>query len=421
MKTSVPRVLFDREKLRLQYSQKERFFSLVLKGLEQSLLSRVKLQTTPAYKARIKDFSSYYKKLIRLNLPAAEPFPLLTDVLGMRVVCAFLEDLASVERQIAQNYEVIEVERKGSNQTFREFGYESIHLLIRIPQEILREPLADAGDGLPAGWVDALVCEIQIRTILQDAWAEVEHELVYKSEFSPFGLPLRRKLASINASLTLADIIFQEIRDYQNRLNREVDVRRNTFYSKTDTISKGIIGESAPGAPQGAGLGSPFVRGAIDDLILEAIHAHNSGNYDEAIGIYTKIINFDPPPNDIVRSVIYKHRGMAFFGQSKYDEALSDFTRSCECDPKSFRSLYYLGIVYSIQEKYEDAVSAFDKSLGLNNYQAHVHYRMAAAKFKLQEYEEALSHLDDAKKLGLENDDTNTLRAKLVKKFDMKV
>ena len=29
-----------------------------------------------------------------------------------------------------------------------------------------------------------LVCEIQVRTILQDAWAEVEHELIYKTEFN---------------------------------------------------------------------------------------------------------------------------------------------------------------------------------------------------------------------------------------------
>jgi hypothetical protein len=45
---------------------------------------------------------------------------------------------------------------------------------------------------------------------------------------------------------------------------------------------------------------------------------------------------------------------------------------------------------------------------------------MAAVKFKLGEYGESLRHLDDAIKLGLENDEIKNLHAKLVEKFDMK-
>ncbi len=64
------------------------------------------------------------------------------------------------------------------------------------------------------------VCEIQLRTILQDAWAEVEHELVYKSDISLPNQSIRRKLASLNATLTLSDLIFQEIRDYQKEIRQ---------------------------------------------------------------------------------------------------------------------------------------------------------------------------------------------------------
>jgi tetratricopeptide (TPR) repeat protein len=342
--------------------------------------------------------------------------------LGIRIVCAFLEDLSNVEQQISQNFSVLEVERKGSNQTFREFGYESIHLLIKIPPAILNGVTFSIPEYAPSKeWLEQLVCEIQIRTILQDAWAEVEHELVYKSEFSPFDLPLRRKLASINASLTLADIIFQEIRDYQNKLNNEVDFRRNAFYSKTDTMSKQILDADAAPHVQSPPVSSPFIRGTIDDHLLEAIHAHNSGNFDDAIDIYTEIINFNPKPNDTVLAVIYKHRGMAYFAKSNYEESLFDFEQSIAHDPDSFRAMYYMGIVYSIQGEYEKSVDFFEKSLAINNFQAHVHYRMAVIQFKLGDYQESLAHLDSAKKLGLENDDTQSLRARLVEKFDMKV
>jgi putative GTP pyrophosphokinase len=67
----------------------------------------------------------------------------------------------------------------------------------------------DLANGL--SFLDPPVCEVQVRTILQDAWAEVEHELVYKAEFTPFDEPMKRKLAALNANLTLSDMLFQEI------------------------------------------------------------------------------------------------------------------------------------------------------------------------------------------------------------------
>jgi ppGpp synthetase/RelA/SpoT-type nucleotidyltranferase len=417
----------DYKKLQELFQAKKPLLDFLLSAVQEQLSLTINLSAIPTYKGRIKDFHGYYKKFLKTaqngcdqkrRLPADE-LPLITDLMGIRIVCAFLEDLSAVEHQIAQNFTVLEVERKGSGQTFREFGYESVHLLMKIPPSILNGAAAAMPGDIPSRqWLEELVCEIQIRTILQDAWAEVEHELIYKSEFSPFDLPLRRKLASINASLTLADIVFQEIRDYQNKLNSEIDFRRSAFYSKTDVLSRGNQGDT-PLPVQS--VPSPFVRGTIDDLLLEAIHAHNSGNFEQAVDIYTRIIHFEPPPNNVVLSVIYKHRGMAHFAKSNYDDALSDFEQSIAHNDGAFRSMYYMGIVYSLQGNYQKAIEYFDKSLDINNYQAHVHYRKAACLFKLGAYQESLSHLDISRKLGLENDDTKTLRTQLVKKFDMKV
>ncbi len=122
---------------------------------------------------------------------------------------------------------------------FKEFGYESIHILIEVPADILsRFQLAES-----------LVCEIQVCTILQDAWAEVEHELVYKANFSPFDESLKRKLAALNATLTLSDTLFQEIRDYQRLLQSELKRRRETFieqlHNTIDSDTFGLLKESA--------------------------------------------------------------------------------------------------------------------------------------------------------------------------------
>jgi ppGpp synthetase/RelA/SpoT-type nucleotidyltranferase len=312
--TAHNQTLPDKSLVHACYDEALASLDAILKEMTRKVKEVVSLPACPAYKARIKSFSSYYRKL--LNIGSEETadacLPLLTDLLGVRVVCVFLEDLNEVVRQLAAAFEVVEIERKGAAQKVSEFGYESIHVLVKIPDEIVAEGVFSSGIK-----VQELVCEIQVRTILQDAWAEVEHELVYKAEFSPFDLPLRRKLASVNASLNLADIIFQEIRDYQNKLNRELEYRRQNFYGKTDDTTHALLtggaNISASTVPLPLPAANPFLRGTIDDLILEALQAHNAADYQTAAAIYAKIIQYDPKPNDVVLSVIHKHRGMAFF------------------------------------------------------------------------------------------------------------
>ena len=414
-------IIPNKDNLQLAYDSYRPVLTAILFSVEQKLKKNLKLASMPTFKTRIKDFGSYYKKLLRIRPKSLgkQSLPTLTDLLGIRVICAFLEDLKTVEEQISKLFNVIEIERKGADRTFSEFGYESIHFLIELPEEFRANK-----ESIPEG----LVCEIQVRTILQDAWAEVEHELVYKSEFSPFDLPLRRKLASLNASLSLSDIIFQEIRDYQNKLNKELDCRRETFYDQADSIARGIIFDKNKENDEileqkiersPTDQASPYIRGTIDDMILEAIHAHNTGNLERAVEIYTKIIEAKPSPNAIVLSVIYKHRGMAKFAMNNFEQSLEDFNCSCKYDPSSFRSYYYVGIVYSVLGQNEKALEAFDKSLELNGFQAHVYYRKALAYYNDSNYSLALNDLQKGISLGLDDDDSKKLHAKILSKLEM--
>ncbi|MBQ1644901.1 MAG: tetratricopeptide repeat protein [Treponema sp.] len=398
-------------------------FNEVLANIEAKLKASIKIASIPTFKTRIKSFTSYYKKILRQKpKEAAESKSLvtLTDMIGIRVICAFLEDLDIVEQQLVTYFNVKEIERKGAQQSFREFGYESVHVLIAIPEDC--KPKKELDPPLP----DEVVCEIQIRTILQDAWAEVEHELIYKSEFNPFDKPLRRKLASINASLTLADTIFQEIRDYQNRLQSELGTRRNTFYNKADDFTNKEFGlpqenrdlkaSAAIYSPQND---LPYSKKSIDELVLSALHEHNLANFDKAIEIYTQIINSKPTPPPVVLGVIYKHRGMAYFAQSMYDKALEDFRASVADDPKGFRALYYEGIVCSVQDKNQEAIECFNKSLEIDAFQSHVYYRRALAYFNLGEYKKSLADIASAENLGLNDEEVKALKTKVLKKFDM--
>lgn len=381
-------------------------------NIEAKLKSSIKLASMPTYKSRVKSFNSYYRKVLRLKaeeVACRGKLVALTDMMGIRIICAFIEDLHNVEQQVKDLFDVKEVEYKGSGQNFREFGYESIHVLVAIPDDCMPE---HCDVEIPAN----IVCEIQIRTILQDAWAEVEHELIYKTEFTPFDMPLRRKLASINASLSLADTIFQEIRDYQNKLQMETAARRESFYEKVDETTSEVSPEKKAKKKEIARI-SPFVRGTIDDMLLEAIHAHNNGELDKAILIYTQILESTPVPPAPVLSVVFKHRGMAYFASNDYDNALKDFTSSVENDSNGFRSYYFIGIVYSVKSDYENAVKYFTKSLEFNEFQSHARFRRAVALSKMGENEKALEDISAAEAMGLKDEDLTILKNKIIKKM----
>lgn len=414
----------EKEQIKVNYEKYRKLFSVILKNIQAKITGEISLNPKPVYKSRIKSFDSYYSKLLRLKSKEAseiQDLVCLTDMMGIRIICAFLEDITTVENQIKKTYEVKEIEHKGNPQNIREFGYESTHILIGIPKDCLNLDEIEDEEIRNLPIPEQLVCEIQVRTILQDAWAEVEHELIYKQEFTPFDAPLRRKLASVNASLNLADIIFQEIRDYQEKLQKEVAERRTSFYEQADIITDKENTELKPKTeePKDINRVSPYVYGTIDDMILAAIHAHNAGNIPEAIRIYSAILDNENANNDMVLSVIHKHRGMAYFAQNDYEKSLEDFKKSSEYDPKSFRSIYYEGIVYSVIGNNDAAIECFDRSLAINEFQSHALFRRALAYYNKNENDKALSDIQAAESLGLESDECKALHKKLVEKFDM--
>ena len=399
----------DIKELKQKYDESLPHLQVLLNRIEEHLRSLIQVSAILSYKARIKKFESFYKKLLKYPPKAyTQELPVLTDLIGLRIICPFIQNIREVKTVLTDNFKILEIEEKGAERTFREFGYESTHVLIEIPDNF------KVGLCLPPD----LIFEIQIRTILQDAWAEVEHELVYKYEFSPLDIPLKRKLASINASLCLADVVFQDLRDYQGKLNSQLDTRRNHFYAYADTFTDAVLVDDTKRQTE-----SSFVYTnmesleTIDSLILHALEAHNTGDFSLAQAIYTKII--EKQTNPLVQSIMYKHRGMAFFAEGNYQCAYRDFCNSIEANPENFRAYYYAGIVLMIMGNDYDAIDYFTKSLKLNGYQAHVYFRRALAYFREKQFAFALSDLDKASALGLPHEDEKKLRVAIAKKIDI--
>jgi putative GTP pyrophosphokinase len=406
-----PEEIPDRGALKCAYEDRKPGYAKLLTAMEARLRAALEKDSLgPIIKGRIKSFDSWYAKKIRIlrNAKASGKPPIpITDIVALRVVCPFLGDLKLAESSILSSFKVLEVERKGSDRSFREFGYESIHLLVELPAD-----LRDEACGF-----DSPAVEVQLRTILQEAWAEVEHELVYKAEFTPFDEPMKRKLAALNANLSLSDIIFQEILDYQRRLNSELERRRSSFYGKIeDAMDKPL--EAADKRIERRSFSSERAQSSsMDDLLLSALSAHNREDFEGAARIYSEIL-LQKPDNDIA-AVVYKHRGMAYFSRSMYKEAIDDFGASLESAPNDHKAAYYRGVVKSVVQDFIGAIGDFDLALRIHPYHFFSLYRRAMAYWHLGDYAQALADADAALRLEPDNEQASRLKSLALQKMKM--
>jgi ppGpp synthetase/RelA/SpoT-type nucleotidyltranferase len=139
-----------------------------------------------------------------------DPLTEVTDLAGVRVITFFPRGLEDVDRAIRRQFDVMEKDNKSDalNQEGR-FGYNSVHYLVKLQRDRCALPELSRYTGLTG--------EIQVRTVLQHAWAEIEHDIQYKS---PEAIPsaIRRRFMFLAGMLEIADREFQAIQDDDQRL-----------------------------------------------------------------------------------------------------------------------------------------------------------------------------------------------------------
>ncbi|HDV0902525.1 GTP pyrophosphokinase [Vibrio antiquarius] len=171
--------------------------------------------------SRVKSFDSFYEKIGRKSYK--NPFDEIEDICGVRVVCYYHSDVTKINDIIASEFNVLESQNKSELLGLNEFAYRSQHFIVSLNDNWLSAPNYRKLDGLKA--------EIQVRTILMHAWAEIEHKLNYKSD-AQVPEQFQRKLFRISAKLEEADEQFVELKagidEYREQLAEQL-VGHNTF------------------------------------------------------------------------------------------------------------------------------------------------------------------------------------------------
>jgi len=181
---------------------------------------------------RIKSRESLEGKLSRFA-GKYEKLDQITDLCGLRIV-TYLEDevnavAALVEAEFSKDSENSVDKRQTAE--FDRFGYSSVHYVVSLKPTCAQLPEYARFANLKF--------EIQIRSILQHAWAEIEHDLQYKGQ-DAVPRELRRRFARLAGLLEIADAEFMGIRDqiklYQTHVAEAIKTSPEEVFVDSDSL-----------------------------------------------------------------------------------------------------------------------------------------------------------------------------------------
>ena len=160
---------------------------------------------------RVKEKEECIRKFSRKYRPALEeeniPYEIkahISDLIGIRIVCLYEDEIEKVAAVVRDHFEVIEVTDKVSavESTEGSFGYKGLHMDLTL--NATRRGLPEYAAYAPFRF------ELQVRTIIQDSWSVLDHKIKYKKSIPN---QLKRRINVLSALFELADREFRQIRD----------------------------------------------------------------------------------------------------------------------------------------------------------------------------------------------------------------
>ncbi|MBU3101928.1 MULTISPECIES: GTP pyrophosphokinase [Clostridium] len=176
--------------------------------------------------ARAKSINSFAEKASKpsknnINLPKYKnPIEEITDLTGVRIITFFPITINAVNQVLSNEFTILEKNDKSAALDKQEkLGYKSVHYLIKLkPSRCNLSEYKLFTD---------MVAEVQVRTILQHAWAEIEHDIEYKSE-TIIPIDIKRRFMALAGLLEIADREFQSIQNDDVMLKKQSRISVNS-------------------------------------------------------------------------------------------------------------------------------------------------------------------------------------------------
>ena len=223
-----------------QYDQQRKKYERFAREVEHQLRCILEEEgiVCNAITSRVKERDSLTQK-IDVKSDKYKSLSEVTDIAGILIITYYDSDVERAAKIVEREFCVDKENSINKREALgpEKFGYCSVHYVVSMNEDRLKLPENRGYAGIK--------CEIQIRTVLQHAWAEIEHDLGYKSEID-IPKDIRRSFSRLAGLLEVADKEFQEIRDFLEtyREKVEAEISEKSDYGTPDCELDAVVLEA---------------------------------------------------------------------------------------------------------------------------------------------------------------------------------
>lgn len=332
------------------------------RGIRTIVTSRAKNPERLREKLEKRNRVKYYRSLMDINQD-------ITDLSGVRIALYFPGDLYKVQQFIeskflikeckvfpeaADNPQGIEVEYKK-----RFLGYWATHYRVYIKEKDLPENLRIYSDT---------VIEIQVASALMHAWAEVEHDLVYKPFSGELSYEEYQILDELNGLVHVGEIALQRLqRAVKNRVS-QVGMEFNNHYELAMFLNN-KLGSSTEGVQKEVVLGRV-------DLLYNCIKLTDF-NKPESFRELLLDVDTDSKSRSVVEQIMdkigennpelyEKYRNMKQGEELQYQLNTLHINHENGNRQGEANTLANIGYLYNSKENYDEAINYFSRAVKIN-------------------------------------------------------
>lgn len=153
---------------------------------------------------RLKEYDSVCKKMQKkeLDLNFAQALEKINDLIGVRAVCSYVDDIYKVAELIEKQQDIRIIKTKDYIKEPKKSGYQSLHLILEVAMPFQNE----------SQWIKV---ELQLRTAAMDYWANLDHQLRYKRG--------QKQVAVINEELQRCASVISELDQKMLDIRKKID------------------------------------------------------------------------------------------------------------------------------------------------------------------------------------------------------
>ena len=206
----------------------------------------------------------------------------ITDLIGVRVICLYEEDIYKVSEILRNNFDETSSPTDKTSileQSKNQFGYKGYHMDLVLNQQRLT--------FYEYGKYANIKFEVQIRTIVQDAWSVIDHKIKYKKNIPQ---NLERSINRLAAVFEIADQEFLRIRNETTQtLDTAITDLNQSKTLKEEPLNVFTFSSIIWNEFDNYQLAGNKIDGFVDE-IKQAKSDINAGHILEAIDKYLNII-----------------------------------------------------------------------------------------------------------------------------------